>query len=257
MDEIIIMKRGTGILSTIITSNKTFGPYCNIEVCRIDMEKRGFNPMDYDLSFVFSNSDKVIKFEEAEKIGDYYLIPEEDDFLYLKECKMEEVGTIGYIVFENGDEGKIKTRKHPLERHNEYRDQIFKTISHIMRDGNKSIKSVTYDENGHLCLHIPHSTAKIHICENSQLIDLNIERKSFGIRVLPFEKDMDKYLTFYIYTSFVSQERTTDMDKLNETLEMVIEYIKEDMSMLSSFSNANPRYRQVNYKGNIYLKVLG
>ena len=259
MDEIIVMKKGTGIMSTITSGTKEikFGPYGSLEQCITDMEKRGFiDPMTYDLSFVFADSKKVIQFEEAEKIGNYYLIPEEDDFLYLKECKLEKVESIGYIVFENGDEGKIKTKGHPKDRNNEYLAQIKKTIKHIMRDG-QDIESVSVDSNGHICLNIPHSTGKVHICTNSQLIDLNIERKSSGIRVLPFEKDMDKYLTFYIYISYIAQERKPDMDKMRGTREMVIQYLKEDMSLLSNFSNSNPRYHQVEFMGDIFLNIIG
>jgi len=260
MNKIISMRRGTGISARLNNgTKKEYGPYPNLEVCLVDMVKRGYvDPKQYELSFVIEESQRRISFDQAEKIGDYYLIntgnPEEEPFLYLKETIVDIVDTVGYIVFENGDEEK-SDRSYSLSRNIDLYNQIKRTASRLMYYTDK-IDSCTMDEHGHFTMNLSKSTGKIHICSCGQLMDLNDERKNLGYRVLPFAKNMDKYLTFYIYTSYIVQERDANLNKLRSIRDLFMEYLVEDMSCFNKFANANPRYVQLEYNLNIYLKLI-
>lgn len=254
------MRRGTGISARVINgTKKEYGPYPNLQVCIVDMVKRGYvNPKQYELSFVFEDSQRRISFDQAEKIGDYYIVDtgnqDEEPFLYLKETIVDMVDTVGYIVFENGDSEK-SDRSYSLSRNVDLYNQIKHTASNMMNYTDK-IESCTVDEHSHFTLNLAKSTARIHICSCSQLMDLNDERKALGYRVLPFAKNMDKYLTFYIYTSYIVQERDANLSNLRSTRDLFMEYLAQDMSLVDKFESANPRYKELDYNLNIYLKLI-
>lgn len=109
----------------------------------------------------------------------------------------------GYIVFDNGD----KQRTHSKKRQNRLMDLMTDHIALISQKYGMIDEIIQYDEG--ITVIFRNTTTRLDIVSNKYLININqLRKEKQGVisereyfRALPFDKDMDRYTTFYSFTS--------------------------------------------------------
>ena len=182
----------------------------NIDLARVyaAVVKKLYNPYDYSLYICIYDS--FIDYEFFEMIdGCYQLYATFDDTTnmkyFIKPTVNINVKRIGYFVFNGGEATTNKEKG--VAKCNTYRTVLLNTLNDLLKhpDIKPNISSITKDIYG-FCASVKNSTAKIHICYNSQIMTINQERKNNGLRALRFDKDMDKYTTLYCFVTIDQAE---------------------------------------------------
>jgi hypothetical protein len=222
----------------------------NIETARTYLAnvKCIFNPMDYEVYFKLG--EEYTCCDNVAKYDGYYQYFTETHRYFISPKYNDIVHKLGYIVFENGAEKQCDI-EYGKKRQKELYKEIKYAVDDMVKNSyyNPGISSVVKDDNGFLTLLVSNSTAKIHIGSNYLLIDLNQRRKEEGLRVLRYEKDVDKFLTFYSFITIDESEsmRFKSFEKADFLLSTLIESLK--IRIPESF----PNYRGVDFYGNIEL----
>lgn len=167
------------------------------------------------------------------------------------EKRTHKLSNFGYLVFDNGD--KVRTEKSiGIKRQIELLNMIKEISSYLLSekwdDYGISLIETKYKE---IVIHIKSTTTKIHIVFNSRLMDIN-QRKSEveGTKRIPFLKNMDKFVTFYIFASKDVGEgkRIGGEDKAR----YIIDNIVNDLSKY--YPEANPKLERIDFNGFIDLE---
>ena len=177
--------------------------------------------------------------KEAMNINGYYQLYDNEKQIkyYIKEKEDINVRWIGYISLDNGFYER-KDKNYGIQRSK----QLFSSIERaaqrlIVKNETNSISRVDKISDREYIFYVKNSTAKIHIMSNSAIMDLNQGRKERGLRVIPFEKNVDKFLTSYVYITadnnemkfFNSAEKSLDV--LHNLINDIFEN-EEDMETL-------------------------
>ena len=204
------------------------------------------DPHDYKI-WLFVN-DMEIDYDNIQYNSPYYeYYDEENIHYYIMETAVEKVTNIGYIVFEDGDEKKICDPKIGSKKSKELYGYVRQAISSIVSypDLDVSIEKIYRDSKGFLCLKLKNSTAKIHILYNSQIMDLNMNRKAGGLKCIPFIGDMDKYKSIYIFAT--KDESDYLIKDIEDYIMTIINMIMEEL--VYYYQESNPRYVPVQFNG--------
>jgi len=125
------------------------------------------------------------------------------------ENRKHKLSNLGYLVFDNGDVAK-NDKETGLIRQKELNSYVIDVVNGLLGEKNKwGDFGITLIETPHkeIVLHIKNTTTKIHIASNSKIMDINQEKGLIpGTKRIPFKKNMDKYLTFYVFASKDVQE---------------------------------------------------
>ena len=189
-----IEKAGTVNYMLGITDNNLFIPW------------KCITPTDDGRYMYFSDSGKIINIA--------------------KKNKKEKVIFTGYFLF--GDEPKVKMSDF------EEGKQINKKYYTFLKDAfsreirSNRIKDCSVDENEFLTYSFRTTTAKIRISKNNNLVVVNQKRKEEGKKVLPFDKDLDKFKTIYFCATKEIND-TTDEKIIREILEDFLDKILDDI----------------------------
>ena len=153
----------------------------------------------------------------------------------------------GYIVFENGDE-KQCDKRYGNQRQKELSKLICDTFKELIISLNLTddfgITSV-YKFKRNSKVYIRSCTGKIDVYANSYLMDTNQVRKEDGLKVFPFIKGMDKYLTFYLILSKDITEpiRIDSVERTEFVLSQFEQKLKEE------YPELNPHIKFIDYNG--------
>ena len=207
------------------------------------------NPYDYKVWLILE--DEEIDFDVVEEFEGYYEYFSESTRHFIIPKKKDEVLKLGYFVFENGDR-TLTDKEYGRKRGRELYGYIREALSDLIKYPYRipAIDSIYRDSNGHMCASLKDSTCKIHVCYNNQIMTLNQERKELGIRCLPYEKSMDKFVTIYTYiTKDIFEPKRFENDlKAIQVQQLIVDFIKE------KYPESEPRYIGVNFNGNIFLE---
>ena len=234
----------------MMTKNGNSRLFKNLELARTfcSVIYKKFSPSDYKI-FLYVDG-KTIDFDYVSKLDDHYEFFTLSGKYYVFESVEHRVSNLGYFVFENGDKERCD-QKYGQKRSKEIYRDIKSVLSKICRLINidPSVQSITKNEKGHLTLNLKNSTGKISFCYNSEIMDLNQERKENNIRCLPYDKAMDKYLTIYSYATVDSSEPEGfgSKEKINKMIEFITDYLRD------SFPETDPHFVPVEFKGIITL----
>lgn len=218
----------------------------SVELAKVFLKRaKGiFNPRKYEL--YISLDGKLFHFNEVGYYNGHFIIydSEKDIQFFVDEGKNERVLKLGYLIFYDALNSKIEK-----ELAQTVQKEIFRAVKEQIQQSmldNIYLSKIFKDQNGHLSCSIKFSTAKIHICYNSQIIHLNQMRKENGIRCLPFDKDVDSNSSLYCYiTKDVFEPDVFESEKTAEKfLENIVEKINPELNC--SFYN-------VDFKGDIRL----
>lgn len=190
--------------------------------------------------------DKQYPLSSAYKHGESYrLLDKETNEIIVVREKLEYRGSdFCYIVFENGDTDRCD-KKYGYKRTNELFTAIAQSIEMAFID-NFDEYGIEYTDKykGEFVIHLRGCTGAIHISTNSNLMDINQCRKDEGEKVFPFNKDMDKFLTFYTYISRDVSEplRFKSEEKCKKQLQRIVELLQY------MYPEAYPKLVSINYK---------
>ena len=182
------------------------------------------NPCDYKFYF-FLEDGIQIDFDNAEyfpECGYYEYYHNSGECYFIKEENINRVTSIGYFTFADiypDTTGNTISAK--------YKEYIKNAINEIVKypDSFPTISKISIDKNGHLVAYVKGTTIQIHILTNSQIMDLNTKRKEYGMRCIPYLKEMDKFKTIYCY---ITKDNNDFSDNtINQKIDKVIEIIVE------------------------------
>ena len=220
-----------------------------------------FNSREFKINVIkFSRKKRKIytiaKFEEMQEFSNNtYQYINDDMIYYIKEQYIDVVNSIQYIVFENGDSVRSE-EKYGKPRQRQLFDYVREAAIYAFYYTG-DIDGVSSPTNEELVITFKNSTAKIHIVTNSYIARLNVLRKedptsSQFQRCLPFNKAMDKYLTFYTWVSKNNAEPDNfgfegDIDN---TIIGIYNYILDYLEDIAKEEDKPvPEYSSVEFKG--------
>ena len=199
--------------------------------------------------FIKIGNNNLVNIDYCNNINDTWQFVVNDTLYIVKEKHSRRTMHLGYICFENGEIERCDRQygtKRQKELMNIIRDELTALVCENIDGG---ISSIEKDGKEYI-INLKNTSAKIHIMYGSKLMDLNQTKRSAGKRCLPFIKDMDKYLTFYLY----SDKDRTESAKLeaSDKATKIIEYIIDDLQNI--YTDLNVKYIPVDYNGYIGLE---
>lgn len=226
------------------------GKFHNLDLLKVKMYQLGYkNPQRYDIVSTLRVDDAyyIINFDDFQRLntGEYCAYsPEIGDFIKFIETYSEQVNKLGYLIFDNGD--SVKSDRSVSPKYAKIlMKQIREGIANYMEENPDVISSFSINDRKHVKIKLFGSSQQIYICYNSQLMSLNQERKINGWRCLPYDTRMDKYTTFYVYTTNqFYPDYNEDKDYANNILQDIIKYISDIKEV---------RFSEVDFMGHIYL----
>ena len=196
--------------------------------------------IDYD-----DNGNKLeIDYDNIQKCNGYYQYFNGATLHFVKPQDEREVVTCGYLVFEDGDT-KRTDKEYGKTRSRELYQYTTEMIDKIVRDKVSIVEKVYRDNNGFLSLKIKDSTGIIKLCYNNEFMSLNQDRKNDGLRCLPFDKNVDKFTTLYIFSTKESGEKYNPIFDIKDIINLIVEYLENE------YPEAEARYMKVPFTGSI------
>lgn len=231
----------------------------NLEVAKITA-KLYYPDSDYEFYFQFiesrTNQPIIVsrKLCHHKQPGLYQFI--DGDVIYdIKELYIHRITETGYFVFDNGDTSRYEGTD-GFEKQQDNIVLIENIASDIIADNwslDTAIEHIDYHK-GECILKVKNTTSRIHILYNTKIMKINQTRKAQGRNMFPFNKNMDKFLTLYVYISKdYSEPIKVNGDVSSTTL---IGYIEEDLKKYAEVNNmVEPKYVSTNNK-NIKMEGL-
>lgn len=210
------------------------------------------NPRDYMIFLQFNVDDgyKVISLSDMIKTGarEYQYIDIDNSIKYVfKELTTESVTSLGYIVFNNGDSVRIDSNKESADLSKMLMEYCREAIDGIMTTSNIIKKYYMNEFNHHIKIELADCQESIYICYNGQIMKTNQERKDRGVRCLPYERSMDKFLTIYIYSTMEYIPGFKYNMRYKEFIDLLISKLREN------HVEDLPKYSNIKFEGRIYL----
>ena len=198
------------------------------------------------LKYYFVIGDKQFPLSYAQKVKDHWEIIDNEVKYIIKENKNYTITSIGYLVFDNGDIIK-RDKEEGYKRKKELFNCIKYAASYVLYNNEEVTINKIFIRKNELILSVKNSTAKIHICSNSRIMDLNQERKENNYRCITFRKDMDKYTTFHVFVTKdqAETERMGSRDNTEIPLNQLINSIQD------TYPDAEFKYEPVEFTGYI------
>lgn len=215
----------------------------SVEVAKSYLFNIGYhNPYDYKFRIILDSID--IDFDSAEFYNGHYeyYCEENNTWYFIEPDNTEKITSIGYIVFADGDEKSAD--KNGYTKNREYMKQVKSVCNDIVKYP-KYISRIYFNNNGLYTLCVKGTTAKIYICTNAQMMDINAKRKDCGERCIPYLNTMDKFKSLFVFTT----KNYGDYIKDDHKVECVVSSIMDEL--LDRYPESNPRYSRLEFKGKI------
>ena len=204
----------------------------NIDLARMYAAnvKKLNNPYDYEIYINIMGS--MIQYDYFEQVdGKYQFYATCDDVetkYFVEPIVIKNIVKVGYLVVNNGE--RIFDKDKGLTKSNLYYNEALNALYRIIQTPSiePNISSIGKDKYG-IYATLKKSTAKIHICYNSQIMTINQNRKADGLRAFRFDKDMDKYTTLYVFIDIDVSEPDwfEGIDQAQQIINMVASFMAE------------------------------
>lgn len=239
--------------SRYICGRKGSKLFTNYQILESTLLSKGYSKLNYEIRFILDDS----KYEFP--MNDMYYNPENKCWeagiydqgnnlrwdIEIAESHIDKVVNIGYFT-TNKSFIKANNKKEAINKNKEIQE-IFQSCSSILATYPYYGIYIDKDECGNFCVNLAGCTGKIHICINDKLIDFNKNRLSKNLRVLPFDKNMDKLGTLYVYTTMDDNERDEIKSRLISMVDTIANYTNQ------CFSELEPKFNPTEFKGYILL----
>ena len=205
--------------------------FLNIEMAKSISDKQLSNVANRQFCFILADK-KMIMLDECQKVGNSYQYSyqyiEDDSVYYIKEDYTAKVTSIGYLTFYDGDTVRCD-KAEGANKNKQLFSEVRNEIMQLFRENIKGygIKNI-FSKYREYVIKPQDTSCRIHILQVSQMMSINQLRKEKGERVLIFNKDMDKFTTFYVYiTKMTDEPKYIDSDTLgNKIIELMIDDFK-------------------------------
>lgn len=193
----------------VLTTDKQVRKFPNVYIAKLCCDVVRNNP---DTKFWIKLQDgRMISTSSClvDNDGVYHFVDNEEKCTYLiypnKESKLLQCG---YITFEGGENGKVIEDANLGIQRNEMYFNIIKSCSSnlIAENYDEGPFKICRSNKDEFVIQLKGSTVKVHIVTNRFLMNLNQARKEKNQRVLPFLKNVDRYLSLYFYFEKESYE---------------------------------------------------
>ena len=243
------IKNVNGNKIRFITLNNKPRLFNNIDVARIMagviMEDNSFSYWIYTGSM--KNIININKCKYNKRRHTFQYIDMENKVIYnFIEERKHRLSNLGYLVFDEGDV-KRTDKEIGVLRQKELVGYIADIASGLLgekwEDYGVSLIEVKRKE---VVLHIKSTTTKIHIASNSKIMDIN-QAKGLtpGVKRIPFIKSMDKFVTFYVFSSKdIGEGKRVGGD---EKAKYIIDCIVNDLKRY--YPESNPKLERIDYTG--------
>ena len=143
----------------------------------------------------------------------------------------------GYFSFDDNPTELIQDFETGLNvNYNNY-SMVLNAISHMIRSG-KLLKREN-DIYGKYCYRIPGTTIALRVLKCNYLVKENEFRREAEVKVLPFDKNMDRFKNVYWYFSKDMDDTTNDIEtnkKISSFLQEIDNYINNNYGGDAHFS---------------------
>lgn len=229
----------------IVRDNNSVKLFKNIEAAKAFATSIGYpNPYQYKL-WIFTG-DTELDFNDVEYCETYYEGFSNNIHYFIEPDYVEKIIQIGYFVFNQYSSEKIDYKAgNKISR--ELIRYINKAMDRIVKYPNlepATFDKIARDKYGHLCGYIKGTTGKIHVCTNSQIMDINMSRKDKDLRCIPYEKCMDKFTSIYVYCTKDLSDTVRNIENAGqELIDLILEIL------INTYPELNPRFVPVQIKG--------
>lgn len=202
------------------------------------------DPSDFEY-FVKINKDIVVSIQYCQRVDNTWQFFVDHKLYVVTEKRLNKTNYMGYIAFENGQETHCD-KEYGFKRQKELFNMLRDEFTGLVLEKNSMVRKIHRIGGKEYVLHLKGTTEKIHIMCLSKLMDTNQKRREENKLCFKFIKDMDKFLSFYIYCD----KDISETSKLEgeAKAQRIIDYIIQDMKYfypeLNTVSipvtNANP-----------------
>lgn len=222
----------------------------NLELVKMYMINY-MNTIFRDYSVYIMVDDVYIPLDSAQKISDYYEFYVDGEKYRAIENLTRRVIYIGYFIFENGDCERTLDSKIGNNKQKDFMNIIKSTITNYMIHNNGIVESIKLDdpECGNYRVTFKNSTLNLHLCFNNKVMKINQTRKENGLKCIPFDKDMDKFTTIYVYATKNNHEPVS-YGSLG-IAKNIIYTIAENL--VNERYDLNPKFTNVDFHGNVFI----
>lgn len=171
----------------------------NIEVAKI-VAKFLYPENRYRL-YIYLGDNLLYRLTDIQVINNaLHMYTDDDKYHIITQTRKYSSNIFGYMVFEDGDTVRCDAKTYGHKRQYELIKLIRDTAQGILMEKwpQFGITQIEKRQREYI-LHIKGTTAKIHFLHGAQLMDINQERKEKGQKCFVFDKNMDKFTTFYVF----------------------------------------------------------
>ena len=220
--------------------------FSNLELAKVTATNTFTKGSRFAYTFVIGNHEYDIS--ECQKVGAFYqTYNSKGEKIFIQEIYRHNVERIGYICFENGDVERCD-REYGAKRQKQLLSVLSMAIQSLLwKKGPNAIAQVDVVSSKEFILYVKDSTAKIHIMTNSKIMDINQVRKHHDQRCIPFIKEVDKFLTMFVFTSVDRYERKSNKydEKINNIIDSIIDNILDNTDL----NEDEIKYLNVDFEG--------
>lgn len=152
------------------------------------------DPIAYELQFKIDGNN--ISYDLVNKVGDVYHVISNGEIIVVEPKETKIVEEIGYFVFHdentNDVDGKVLASS--------YFGEVRKAANDIVKYPNR-IPALDYVGRISNIMHLKlkGTTASVNVMYNSQIMNLNQNRKNKGLRAFRFDREKNKYSSLYVF----------------------------------------------------------
>ena len=220
--------------------------FSNLELAKVTATGTFRKGTNFSYAFVIGNQEYDIS--KCQKIGQFYqLYNNKGKKIFIQEIYRHNVERIGYLCFENGDIERCD-REYGTKRQKQLLSMLSDSIQYTFSANRENtISKIDKISPKEYILHVKNSTARIHIMTNSKIMDINQVRKHRDQRCIPFIKEVDKFLTLFVFTSVDRYERKSNNyeDKITSIIDQIMDFIFDN----SDLEDDELKYLSVEFEG--------
>ena len=204
------------------------------------------------VEYIFHIGNNEFDMNDTQKIGSHYQYYDNDRGIkyFINDKKTYRVTKAGYICFEHGEE-KFCDKEYGIKRQAELMNWLLEVIDRNIA-ANKAVGLLSREKisNREYVLKVKDSTARIHLLTNSRLMDWNQDRKEKGMICLPYNRGIDKFITFAVYVAKDIQERMYfDTDKKSfQIINDIVTDLRNDLPG-TQLDEINPVWVETEFHG--------
>lgn len=246
---IVQIKNANGNIQKFITLNGKPRIFNNLEVAKI-MSNVILNGGTFTYWILYDGMKNIININKCRYIDrtrTFQYIDEVNGIVYnFNEKRTHKVSNLNYLIFDDGDTVRVD-KEYGIERQKELIGFVADVASRLLGEKRKqNAISLLELRRKELIVHIKGTTAKIHVTYNSKLMSIN-QKKSLtpGVRRIPFLKEMDKFVTFYVFVSKdIGEGRRVGGEEMADA---VIQDIIRDLQ--TYYDDCKPKIHHIDYNG--------